>query len=81
MADTVRITLAHHLTRGGEDLLPGTEIEVPPHEARELIAAAYVAGVDPGDAEAVAKALAPATTSKQLTPKAPATKATSSPGE
>ncbi|WP_224274934.1 hypothetical protein [Streptomyces sp. LS1784] len=58
--DSVRIVLAHHLTRGGEQLLPGDEIEVPHYEAQQLIGAGYVADVDPADSAAVAKALAPA---------------------
>ncbi|MFF2620090.1 hypothetical protein [Kitasatospora sp. NPDC058046] len=57
--DHVRIVLAHHLTRDGEQLMPGDEIEVPHHEARQLISAGYVANVDPTDTDAVAKALAP----------------------
>ncbi|MFJ6777165.1 hypothetical protein ACIQOV_40500 [Kitasatospora sp. NPDC091257] len=57
--DHVRIVLAHHLTRDGEQLMPGDEIEVPQHQARQLISAGYVANVDPTDSDAVAKALAP----------------------
>ncbi|MBO1413223.1 hypothetical protein [Streptomyces sp. FH025] len=57
--DRVRIVLAHHFSRDGEQLLPGDEIEVPHHEAQQLIGAGYVADVDPTDSAAVAKALAP----------------------
>ncbi|WP_371517674.1 hypothetical protein [Kitasatospora sp. NBC_01300] len=73
--DTVRIVLAHHLDRQGKSLLPGDEIEVPHDEARQLVSAGYVAGVDPSDAEAVAKALAPAVERKPALSKAPANKA------
>lgn len=72
--DHVRIVLAHHLTRDGEQLLPGDEIEVPHHEARQLIGAGYVA-VDPTDSAAVSKALTPAVESKPAVAKAPANKA------
>ncbi|MGW4891061.1 hypothetical protein ACWEQL_02160 [Kitasatospora sp. NPDC004240] len=77
MADTdrIRIVLAHHLTREDEQLAPGDEIDVPHHEARQLISAGYVAGVDPSDPQAVAKALAPEPARKQLAPKPPADKA------
>ncbi|WP_371500300.1 hypothetical protein OG871_27565 [Kitasatospora sp. NBC_00374] len=79
MASNVRITLAHHLTRDGADLAPGDEIEVPHHEARQLIASGYVAGADPSDPEAVAKALAPEPSRKQLAAKPPADKAEAKP--
>ncbi|MFJ1706842.1 hypothetical protein [Kitasatospora sp. NPDC088346] len=82
MADTdsVRIVLAHHLTREDVDLAPGDEIDVPHHEARQLIAAGYVVGVDPSDPVAVAKALAPAPARKQLAAKPRVDKAEDKPG-
>ncbi|MCC9309144.1 hypothetical protein LN042_18995 [Kitasatospora sp. RB6PN24] len=58
-ADTISITLAHHLHRDGADLLPGTVIDVPLQEARQLISSGYVAGADPSDPNSVARALGP----------------------
>ncbi|MGX4733177.1 hypothetical protein [Kitasatospora griseola] len=69
----VRIVLAHHFDRNGEQFLPGDEIDLPQQEARRLISAGYVAGVDPNDQEAVAKALAP-TERKPSMAKPPANK-------
>ncbi|MGW4694872.1 hypothetical protein ACWEO1_21140 [Kitasatospora cineracea] len=76
---TVRITLAHHFDRDGAQLLPGDEIDVPTYEARKLITAGYVAGVDPNDPEAVAKALAPAAERKPSMAKPPANKSAAGP--
>ncbi len=73
--DRVRIVLAHHLTRDGEQLLPGDEIEVPHHEARQLIGAGYVAGLDPTDSVAAAKTLKPAAESKPAVAKPTVNKA------
>ncbi|MFJ6380136.1 hypothetical protein ACIQI7_09065 [Kitasatospora sp. NPDC092039] len=73
--DRVRIVLAHHLTREDKDLLPGDEIEVPYHEARQLISAGYVANVDPADTDAVANALAPVVEPKPAVARPPANKA------
>lgn len=73
--DHVRIVLAHHLTRHDEQLLPGDEIEVPHHEARQLIGAGYVADLDPTDSAAVAKALQPTIESKPAMAKPTANKA------
>ncbi|MFD7450373.1 hypothetical protein [Kitasatospora sp. NPDC059827] len=74
--DHVRIVLAHHLTWHGEQLLPGDEIEVLHHEARQLIGAGYVADLDPADSAAVAKTLKAAVESKPAVAKATANKAT-----
>ncbi len=78
---TVRITLAHHFDRDGAQLLPGDEIDVPPHEARKLITAGYVAGVDPNDPAAVTKALTPTAERKPAMAKPPANKSVGSTGE
>ncbi|MFJ4189434.1 hypothetical protein [Kitasatospora sp. NPDC089509] len=73
--DHVRIVLAHHLTRDGEQLLPGDEIEIPHNEAQQLIGAGYVADVDPADSAAVSKALTFTGESKPAVAMAPANKA------